>query len=308
MLLPDWSTEHTEKFQKDIFKIKHNLLSTGLFSDDALIDLLNNHPRDQLDVCTLSDHPIYQYKFRTGDVRDVNGATIIEAVKAGSIWINVRKAMNIHPEYSEVLGQMYGEIADYTGKKPYNANGGILISSPIAKVPMHFDATQTILWHVRGKKRIFFYPDTEDFLSDEDYETYMFRKSEDYLPFQEEMKDHTIVHDLNENEMVSWPLNRPHHVENLTYCISVTTEYSTFESTVKNAGMYANAVLRHKFGRTPSWRAASKPEKYIKAGAGVLLRKWGALDTLDVTDIVDFKLDKNVPGYIRDIEPFTRAF
>ncbi len=308
MILADWTFDHSEKFQKDTFMVNHNLLSTGLFSDEALIDLLNRHPRDHLDVCTHSDHPVYQYKFRTGDVRDVKGETILEAVKAGSIWINMRKAMNIHPEYKAVLDEMYGEIAQNTGKKPYNANGGILISSPIAKVPMHFDATETILWHIRGTKRIFFYPNTTDFLADEDYETYMFRRSEDYLPYQDSMKEAATVYDLHEGDMVTWPLNTPHHVENLTYCISVTTEYSTFESSVKNAGMYTNAVLRHKLGLNPNWQRASKPQKYIKAGAGLVLRKIGVLDTLDVTDVVDFKLDKSLPGYIRDIEPFTRAF
>jgi len=308
MILENWTSDHSEKFQKETFKVKHDLLSTGLFSDEALIDLLNRHPKDQLDVCTHSDHPVYQYKFRTGDVRDVEGKTIFEAVKAGSIWINMRKAMNIHPEYKAVLDEMYGEIAQNTGKKPFNANGGILISSPIAKVPMHFDATETILWHVRGTKRIFFYPMTADFLADEDYETYMFRRSEDYLPYQESMKEAATVYDLHEGDMVTWPLNTPHHVENLSFCISVTTEYSTFESSVKNAGMYANAVLRHKLGMSPNWQAASKPQRYVKAGAGLILRKIGVLDTLDVTDVVDFKLDKNAPGYIRDIEPFTRAF
>ena len=106
---------------------------------------------ENLDVCALVDHPVFQYKFRTGDVKDVNGKTLIEAAKAGCIWMNLRKAMNLHKEYNTVLTEMYGEIAKLTGNKPFHARGGILISSPTARVPYHFDATETILWHIRGK-------------------------------------------------------------------------------------------------------------------------------------------------------------
>ncbi len=308
MIINDWAVEHTEKFQKETFRIKHDLISTGLFSDDALSELLDKHPKDQLDVCTLGDHPVYQYKFRTGDVRGVDGKTLIEAAKAGTIWMNLRKAMNIHPEYKAVLENMYGEIATLTGKKPFHARGGILISSPAAQVPLHFDATETILWHIRGQKRIFLYPQTEEFLPDEDYEALMFRVTEDYLPYNSEMEAAADVYDLAEGEMITWPLNRPHRVENQSYCVSVTTEYSTPESSVKNAAMYTNAVLRRKLGLNPNWQTASTPEKYIKAGMGKVLRKIGVLNTLKQDDMVSFKIDKTLPGYVRDVEPYTRVF
>ena len=68
-------------FQAETFHIKHDLISTGLFSDEVLSVLLDKHPKDQLDVCTLSDHPIYQYKFRTGDVRDVDGKPSLKPSK-----------------------------------------------------------------------------------------------------------------------------------------------------------------------------------------------------------------------------------
>ena len=308
MILSNWSDEHTEKFRKESFKVKHNLMATGLFSDDALAELLDKHPKDQLDVCTLSDHPVFQYKFRTGDVRGVEGKTLIEAVKAGSIWINVRKAMNIHPEYNAVLKQMYGELAELTGSKPFHARGAILISSPTAQVPLHFDATETILWHVRGHKRMYLFPNTEEFLPDEEYEKLMYRVTEDYLPYEASMEKSAISYDLYDSEMVTWPLNQPHRVENKTYCVSVTTEYSTPESTMKNAAMYTNAVLRRKFRLSPNWQSASKSEKFIKASAGKVLRKIGVLDTLKAEDLVTFKIDKTVPGFIRDVDSYVRNF
>jgi len=308
MILNGWTDRDTARFQKDMFKVKHRLNETGLFTDEVLADLLDKHPKEQLDVCARDNHPIFEFKFRTGDVRDVDGKTLIEAVKKGSIWMNLRKAMNIHPEYSAVLTQIYGEIAEKTGQKPYHARGGILISSPTAKVPFHFDATETILWHVRGHKRMYLYPRTEAFLPDEGYEALMFSQTEDYLPYNDTMDEAATCFDLHDNEMMTWPLNAPHRVENLSYCVSVTTEYSTRESSIKNAVMYTNAVLRQKYAKSPNWRSASTPERLVKAGLGKVLRKVGVLDNMKVKDLVSFTVDKNAPNYIRDVEPYQRSF
>jgi len=122
-MLKDWSADHTARFQKEIITFKHALNETGLFTDEALADLLNKHPKSQLDVCTMGDpnHPVYPNRLRTGDFREVDGKILIQAAKAGAIWINVRKAMNLHPEYKVVLDEMYGGIAQETGNKIYNA-------------------------------------------------------------------------------------------------------------------------------------------------------------------------------------------
>ena len=136
----------------------------------------------------------------------------------------------------------------------------------------------------------------------------MFRITEDYLPYNPAMEEAAEIYDLEEGEMITWPLNRPHRVENKSYCVSVTTEYSTHKSTIKNAAMYTNAVLRRKLGLNPNWNSASMPEKYIKASIGKVLRKIGVLDTLQEDDMVSFKIDKTLPGYIRDVEPYARVF
>jgi len=149
------------------------------------------------------------------------------------------------------------------------------------------------------------YPLTNEFLPDEDYETLMYNNSEDYLPYDPSMDAAADIYDLEEGEMICWPLNRPHRVDNMSYCVSVTTEYSTPESTLKNATMYTNAVLRRKFGMNPKWEDSSAPEIYLKAGIGKVLRKLGVLETLKEADMVSFTVDKSEPNYIKDIDPLS---
>jgi len=66
-MLTDWNDAKTAAFQKEVMSFGHNLASTGLFSDEALISLLERHPMEKMDVCTMghATDPLYPNKFRT---------------------------------------------------------------------------------------------------------------------------------------------------------------------------------------------------------------------------------------------------
>ena len=309
-MLTDWNEGHTAAFQKEIMSFQHDLDSTGLFTDEALITLLNKHPSEKLDVCSMSPvvDPLYPNKMRTGDFRGVEGKTLLDAAKSGKIWINLRQAMNIHPEYKAVLDQMYGGLAEKTGNKTFKANGGILISSPIAKVPYHFDKTETILWHVRGKKRIYLYPLTPKYISDIAYESAVINDLEDDLPFNSSWDKDATMFDLQPGQALTWPMNMPHRVDNQAFCISVTTEYSTVASGRRNAAMLTNATLRQKLGHNPSYWNASPAENYIKSVFGRVIKKAKLGSQTEFTDLVTFKIDTEADGYIVDVEPYERNF
>ncbi len=210
--------------------------------------------------------------------------------------------------HNEVLSRMYGDLAKLSNTRQFKPRGGILITCPTAQTPYHCDPTDTILWHVHGHKRLYLYPDTAHYLPDEAYERVLYCDNEDYLPYNKMMEQEATAYDLTGDDMISWPLNMPHRVENMSYCVSVTTEFSTPESSFKNAVMYSNAVLRQKFGMNPQWRGASMTEKLIKAGAGRIMRKMSVLASMKQTDIVTFKVDKRAPNFILDTAPFARNF
>lgn len=309
-ILTDWTESHTQKFQKETMTFGHSLSDTGLFTDEALIKLLDKHPSHLLDVNSMgdSDHPEYPNRFRTGDFRNIPGRVLIDAAKAGRVFINMREAMNVHPEYKAVLDKMYGGIAKKTGNKVYRANGGILISSPISQTPYHFDKTEVILWHIRGAKRIVIYPRTQKFIPDTAYESAVTNIFEDDLPYDRNFdKDATII-DLEPGMATSWPLNSPHRVDNSAFCVSVTTEYSTRESGLKNAAMITNATLRHKLGMDVSYEKDSETARYMKSIFGRVLKKTGIAHKTKSKDMVTFTIDPKNPKYVVDVKPFERNF
>ena len=309
-MIKQWTEEMTSAFRKEIFTFSHDLQNTNLFSDEALIELIRKHPHDLTDVCTMGpvDDTQYPNKLRTGDFRDCSPEELFAAAKHGNIWINLRKAMNVHPEYTKILKSMYGDLGKNTKTKPFNANGGILITSPVARTPYHFDKTETILWHIRGPKRIFLYPVTEEFISDKCYEKAVANTVEDDLPYNESFdKDATII-DLQEGQAVSWPLSAPHRVDNHGFCVSVTTEFSSRESGLKNAAMIANMTLRNKFGFTSSWTHQSRLNRLIKSGIGLVFKKIKWVINPNHVDFVTFRVAPHTNGQIEDIIPFKRNF
>lgn len=288
----------------------HGLADTGLFTDEALIALLEKHPAHLLDVNSMgdADHPEYPNKFRTGDFRNIPGRVLLEAAKAGRIFINLRRAMNVHPEYKAVLDDMYGSIAAKTGKKTYTPNGGILISSPISQTPYHFDKTEVILWHIRGEKRIILYPRTQKFIPDQAYESAVTNLIDDDLPYDVSFDAEATFIDLEPGQALTWPLNSPHRVDNSAFCVSVTTEYSTRESGMKNAAMITNATLRHKLGMDVSYDKDGKATRQIKSVFGRVLKKTGIAHKTVTRDMVTFTIDPENPGFVVDVDPFERNF
>jgi hypothetical protein len=309
-MLDGWTDEHTGRFQKDILTFRHRLEETGLFTDAALIDLLERHPAHMLDVCTMgaTDDPLYPNKFRTGDFRDASAADLLAAAKAGCVWINARKAMNIHEDYNAVLTRMYGDLSDATGNRAFNANGGILISSPVARVPYHFDKTEVILWHVRGQKTVHVWPVSQEFIPDRAVEATLTNMIEDDLPYTAAFEDHSTVLKLQPGQGATWPLNAPHRVDNDTFCVSVTTEYSTTESATKSAAMMTNATLRRYAGMNPLYERDGVVARRLKSIAGRIIRKTPLAADTTGADMVTFKIDASVDGYLVDVEPFERNF
>lgn len=309
-ILDGWTDAHTQAFQSEILTFRHRLEETGKFTDEALIDLLDRHPAHMLDVCTMgaSDDPLYPNRFRTGDFREVTSADLLAAAQAGKIWINVRNAMTVHEDYKEILDRMYGDLSQVTGNRTYNAKGSILISSPVARVPYHMDKTEVILWHIRGEKTVYAWPVTQEFIPDAAHQSKLTNMIDDDLPYTAAFEEHASVLALKPGDGATWPLNAPHRVDNNTFCVSVTTEYSTAESAAKNANMLTNAVLRRYLGMNALYEKDGAATRRVKSVVGRALRKTPLVKDTTPADMVTFKVDSSAQDYLVDVEPYERNF
>lgn len=313
-LIKNWTDANRRSYGNEVMTVGHSLNDTGLFTDEALALMLDTHPNHLIDVLAVPkghEYQEYQDQQLTVDFRGADGKTLVKAAKAGDIWINVREVMNRQPAYKAVLDQLHRELEVKAGKNKdrRNCRGGILISSPTARTPYHSDPTLTHLWHIRGHKRAYVYPMTQDYLPDRAFESIVLGEVDEDVPYKPEFDDAAIVADLMGGEMVSWPHRSPHRVENVTFCVSMVMEFSTQQSAFINAGMLTNGILRRRYNRNPSWENASQFERVYKSMTGRVLRKLGAHKAYRRTDSVKFKLDPSVQGFLKMVTtPYQRTF
>jgi hypothetical protein len=105
-----------------------------------------------------------------------------------------------------------------------------------------------ILFHLRGRKRIWIYPHDPAHMPRPSMELIVMKQQTEDLPYRREMDAAAAVFDLEPGMAISWPLHAPHRVENLdSACLSLTTEFQTWDSRITNGAYFTNGVMR-RFG------------------------------------------------------------
>ena len=307
-ILTDWKDHYSSLFSRHSLNLGHNLHQSDLFSDEALIALLENAPRGNYNVTTMDKgdgvgNPTYK---REGDFGDLGGKEILDAVKNGSIWINFQRPGEIDSRYGELLENIYAEFeARVPGLKTFKHKMTILISSPKLKVKYHFDLPGQSLWQVRGKKRVYLYPPKEPFLSQQGLDGVTINEAhETDLQYQDWYDDHAQIVDLEPGRMMHWPLNCPHRIENYDCLnVSITTEHWTSELRNIYAVNYGNAMLR-KFGLPATATHTGMTNFVPKAAIATAVKLSGLQKRNAKPFLIDFVVDPSQKDSIRDIEPF----
>jgi hypothetical protein len=230
---------------------KHNLADSKLFVDDALVDLLDNHPRDRIVALTMGTDVGKSRENRLAIHDGVSGAELLRAVKRGRLWLNVTEVHRSHPRYRALIDELYGQLAEQCqGFVPRAAGGTLLISSPQALVYYHVDGPPSLLWHIRGKKRVWVYPALDETLVTRDVLEDIFAGARhEYVPYRADFDERAQVIDLEPGDMACWPQNAPHRVTNFdVFNVSLSTEHVTRESRRRARVYCANRFLRRKLG------------------------------------------------------------
>jgi len=134
---------------------KHRLPEHDLFTDEALADLLDHHPRELIIALTMGSDLGKPGENRRAIHDGVSGAELLRAVKGGRLWLNVVQVQRCDARYRSLIDSLYEDLArQCPGFVPESPSGTVLISSPDALVYYHVDGPPSLLWHVRGQKRV----------------------------------------------------------------------------------------------------------------------------------------------------------
>jgi hypothetical protein len=224
----------------------HQLSQMDLFSDEALIDMLDRYPRNRLQAWTMGTDPLRREDWQPVDTTGVSGKDLLAAVKTGRIWYNILRLDLFDKRYREIVDRLYSEMAECSpGFTPISAVGTLLLSSPNAMVYYHADGPPTTLFHVRGHKRMWIYPKEERFVSQHLLEEIFGSAMDEEIPYSPEFDNFADVFDLAPGDLVWWPQNAPHRIENLdTLNVSLSTRYHTDASERRKLVYNANRFFR----------------------------------------------------------------
>ena len=302
-IFTDWTDETTRAWATEPVCLKHRLHTDPMFSLEGLAELIDRYPREHYSLMQVGA-PGERRTWREGEIGKVSGDRVIESIAQGRMWLNLRRVSDVDKRFGALREQLFGEIAERVpGFQAFSCTMGILISSPKAEVYYHMDLPGQSLWQIRGKKRVYVYPAEPPFRCDEDLERIALYQVEVDIPYERSYDEHARVFEIEGGEMLHWPLNAPHRVENLDCLnISMTTEYYTEPIRRSNMINFANGILRNKLGITPRSRSISGPGFWAKAALQAGVKRSGLMkQARKARRPIEFRLDAERPGQIQDI-------
>lgn len=261
--LQNWTAEHTKALGNDNLFVQHRLMESGLFSDESLIRIMDEHPVEHMTVSTMG-HDKLNYQWDECNRNGATGEQLLDVVKRGHLWVNVMRLMDHHKELRNLVDEVYDELESLTpGLQATHRTANLLISSPSAIVYYHVDCPLNILWHLRGEKKCWVYPLQSPYVSQSDLEDLHSGQRPEDMSYVHEFDDGAEAYDMVGGDMVTWAQNTPHRVENTKGLnISLSTEHLTSRARRQINVHIANRFLRKKLGLKS---ASTNPDGLVAA-------------------------------------------
>ncbi|MAP94295.1 MAG: hypothetical protein CMK07_05030 [Ponticaulis sp.] len=269
-----WPENMRAGFGRELYLANHNGGSSPYFTDDALARLLDQYPRERLGVYRFPDHAEGRVKALHGCAPDMSGREILEAVKAGQIWLNLR-AVNQHlDEYAALADSLFDQLEVASGQKTMKRDMGVLISSPNIHVHYHLDIPLVCLVQVRGIKTLYLYPVGAPYAEPAQLEDIVLRTQDEELTYRHAFDEAARVIELKPGMAMTWPQTAPHRVQNSDMLnVSLSCEYMTLPALMKANALYMNGKLRRTFGYDQPFPQSAGPLTLVKAASAQALKK-----------------------------------
>ena len=283
-------------------KLRHRLAERELFSDACLAELIDTVDPAQCKIETMPDHGFDVRAWSACDRTGLTGAQVLDAVRRGRIWIELKALEQTDPRFADILDGLYGDLQSrLSGFRTFKRKLNLLISSPNARVFYHFDVPGQTLIQLRGRKRIWLYPPTEPFLTPASVENTVRSVSTEGLEYQDWFDQYAHVHDMEPGDMLHWALNGPHRVANYdSLSVSITTEHWTPLVRRSYAMNYGNGLLRRAHWR-PRSRALDGPAFWGKAALTAAWRLGGMETTHSYRWVPGYRVDPDAPDGVRPL-------
>lgn len=298
--LINWTAEAAASWGAAPIRLQHRLVETGYFTDESLADIIDHYPVENYSLISMGAFS-RERKWRIGRVEGLSGAELIEVIGGNPLWLNLRGIDRVDSRFGQLFKTFIAELnEDVPGLGAFASSMGVLISGPSTHVDYHADLPGQSLWQIRGEKTVYVYPNTPPYISERQLEDIVYDRIEK-IRYDPVYDNHATVLPLAPGEMLHWPLNAPHRVDNGPMMnVSVTTEYMTPQIKRLNQMNLANAILRRRL----RMRASGRPTEGIRYKAKAALQggfsRAGLLDNHRTrVQTLSFSLSKGHDGAVK---------
>jgi hypothetical protein len=271
---------------REVVQARHRLHETELFTDAALEEILDVHPREHLMALSTGVDPCRPDEWRLALVGHADGGDLLTSVRAGRLWLNVLQVDRHHAAMAQLRDELFVELgAVLPDLVPSSARLTLLVSSPGAIVYYHLDAGPNLLMHVRGTKRLWVYPAMNDWFAPRpEVEDIFAGVRIENLPFDPAFDDAASAYDVGPGRLIAWPQNAPHRVCNGdSLNVSLAAEFVTTRSLRRQHVWLANRFV--------SRRLHIPCRSTVDGGVGARLKSVGYRVARKA------HLDRTVPGH-----------
>jgi hypothetical protein len=303
-IITDWTPHQAQAFGKEPLRFKHQADKLPLFSDSQLAELIEKTPRESYYVNTMKRGAKDRSSRREGEIRDLSGREVLDAVANGHIWIMLLNPEKVIPGYGDLLEKIYGEFHDNIPDfRVLKKKISVLISSPDIPVFYHCDLAGQTLWQVRGEKTVYVYPNHAPYLPQPNLEKIVLNEAHEIsLPYDEAWDKVATSFTIRPGDMLNWQLYAPHRIQNSS-CVNVsfTTEHVTPAVRRNYAVNFANGILRRTLGANSLGQKTTGPAYWSKLATVAAAKALRLQKGREQNFKIDFAVDPKAPDCVRDI-------
>jgi hypothetical protein len=305
-LLRNWTTEQVARMHNAIFVAQHRLAELELFSDEGLAHTLDAQPRADLSVGTMGSDPVRRDQWQEGDAGRLSGKTLLETVKNGRLSLTLRQITRNHDDYRVVVNALYDELESLCDCGPiFKRSADLSISSPGTIAYYHVDAPVSMIWQIRGARRVWAYPLEAGILSARMIESIVYGELSEEAGYYPELDRYATVVDLEPGQTITWPQHTPYRFVNVDGLnVSLFTRHMTRSALRKNDVYLANRYLRRFLGcsitstRLTGFVPATK-EMAVRATRRLSSTESGSPQTGRCP--ITFRVDPTAPNGVREL-------
>ena len=301
-VVTDWTADKAARFGRANLRFRHDLHGRPMFDEAGLERVLDLYPRERLGVFTMGEDPTDWRSWRRGAAEGVTGDRLLEAVRAGRIWLNLRDVGAHLPDYAALCDEIFTDLESHArGLRTFKRDLGLLISSANAQVFYHLDVPLVTLWGLRGEKTLYVYPPEAPFVAPDELEAIILKDKPEQFAFDPGWDARAETFAMAPGDMITWRQNAPHRVVNGPMLnVSLSIEFMTPQALMRANVIYANGLLRRRAGLSPRVQERLGPTALAKLGlaraAKAVRRTPGR-----TAPAVDFRLDARRPGELSPV-------